>query len=52
MMKKEITKLQRQNTSHLEKKNWLRHEISWLTDRLKGLAQVYNQKKIGDFILA
>ena len=34
MNKKEITKLQRQNTSHLEEKIRLRHEISWLTDRL------------------
>ena len=34
MNKKEITKPQRQNTSHLEEKIRLRHEISWLTDRL------------------
>ena len=32
--KKEITKLQRQNTSHLEGKNRLGHDISWLTDRI------------------
>ena len=32
--KKEITKLQRQNTSLLENLNRLRHGISWLTDRL------------------
>ena len=34
MKKKKITKLQRQNTSHLEEKNRLRHEISWLSNRL------------------
>ena len=34
MKKKEITKLQRQNTSHLEEKIRLRQEISWLTDRI------------------
>ena len=34
MKKKEITKLQRQNTSHFEEKNRLRHEISWLSNRL------------------
>ena len=34
MKKKEITKLLRQNTSHLEEKKRLGHEISWLTDKL------------------
>ena len=31
--KKQITKLERQNVSHLEEK--LKHEIAWLTDKLE-----------------
>ena len=34
LKKKEITKLQKQNMSHSEEKNRLRHEISWLSDKL------------------
>ena len=33
--KKQITKLERQNVSHLEEKLRLKHEIAWLTDKLE-----------------
>ena len=33
--KKQITKLKRQNVSHLEEKLRLKHEIAWLTDKLE-----------------
>ena len=33
--KKQITKLEKQNVSHLEEKLRLKHEIAWLTDKLE-----------------
>ena len=48
MKKKEITKQQRQNTSHLEEKKGLRHEISWLTDRLNQRNKSDNETTVND----